>query len=318
MVRLRFSKVGTVSLAIAMACGFFHNGGCRMRTQLEQLLPQGREVEGLVRAGTPQYFSNKQLIEYINGGAELYFAYGFVEMVVCRYQLSDGSNVTVEIYEMDRPENAYGIYSLDTDGSHPEVGQEAAYAAGLLKFWKGRFFVRILAETDSAQTREAATEAGKNVASKIAERGSKPAIVGYVPDSGVIPESVQFFHKQVALNNVYYIADENLLHLDEATDAISYRYRIEDASIRVLFVQYPTDVAATDAFGSFVETYLEADTGAPTVVQEIEDGTFCGAKRTDNFVVLVFEAPARETCLSVLETASRGADRAAANKEGTV
>jgi hypothetical protein len=67
-----------------------------------------------------------------------------------------------------------------------------------------------------------------------------------------------------------------------------------------------------------VETYLEADTGAPTVVQEIEDGTFCGAKRTDNFVVLVFEAPARETCLSVLETASRGADRAAANKEGTV
>lgn len=283
---------------------------------MEQLLPRDREVKRLVRAAPTHHFSDRQLIEYINGGAELYFAYGFMEMVVCRYQLSGGSNVTVEIYEMDRPENAYGMYSLDTDGHHPNVGHEATYASGLLKFWKGSFFVRILAETDSAEIRQTVVETGKSIAGKIEEPGSKPAIVGYVPDSGVVPESVQFFHKQIALNSIYYIADTNLLHLDEKTDAISYRYRIEDVSVRVLLVQYPTDVDALEAFRSFVETYLEADSGAQVVVQEIEDGTFCGAKRTDRFVALVFEAPDRETCVSILEMASSDLGGVMANQEG--
>jgi hypothetical protein len=281
-----------------------------MRTQSEQLLPRDSDVKGLACAGPVQHFSDKQLIEYINGGAELYFAYGFMEMAGCRYRLSDGANVTVEIYEMDRSENAYGVYSLDTDGSHPDVGQEAAYASGLLKFWKGKFFVRILAEGDSAEIQQTVVEAGKSIASKIDERGSKPDIVGYVPDSGVVLESVQFFHKQISLNNIYYIADANLLHLDEKTDAISYRYRIEDVSVRAFLVQYPTDVAALEAFRSFVETYLERDSGDPVVVAKIEDGTFCGAKRTDRFVALVFEAPDRETCVSILETASSDLGRA--------
>jgi len=318
MVRPGLSRFGRVFLAITMACWAFLSGGCRMRTQSEQFLPRDGEVHGLARAGSVQRFSDKQLIEYINGGAELYLAYGFVEMVACRYQLSDGSNVTVEIYEMNRPENAYGIHSLDTTGTHPDVGQEAAYAAGLLKFWKGRFFVRVLVEGGSAEMQRMAIEVGKSIAAKIKERGSKPPIIGYVPDSGVVPESVQFFHKQIALNNIYYIADENLLHLDEKTDAISYRYRVKDVPIRVILVQYPTVVDAEGAFESFVETYLELDSGAEAVVQEIEDGTFCGAKRTDRFVALVFEAPDRETCLNVLETALGGPKRAVANEERAV
>ena len=320
MVPLGLLRYGKVLLAVAMVFGASQGFGCQMKTKVQRLLPREAEVQGLERAGSIQHFASEHLVEYINGGAELYFAYGFQEMVGCRYHLPDGSNATVEIYEMNRPENAYGVYSFDTDGSHPDVGQEATYAAGLLKFWKGRFFVRILAESDSAETKQILVEIGKNVAEKIDEQGSKPPIVRCVPASGVVPDSLQFFHKQICLNNIYYIAAANLLHLDKSTDAISYRYRVEERSVRVFLVEYPSDAAVSAAFRDFVRTYLERNDAPETeevlVIQRIENGTFCGVKRHGNFLALVFEASDRDTCQRVLETASSNLERGTSNEEG--
>ena len=319
MIVSRRLRYGKVLLAVAMICGAFQGTGCRMRTKLEKMLPQEREVTDLTRAGPVQHFAGKRLVEYIDGGAELYFAYGFQETVACKYRLPDGSDVAVEIYAVDRPENAYGLYSFDTEGSHPDVGQEAAYAAGLLKFWKGRFFVRILAESDTVQTKELLVRVGRSIANKIEERGDKPDIVERVPASGVVPESLQFFHKQICLNNIYYIADANLLYLDGSTDAISYRYRAGDSVVRVLLVRYPNDVTASAAFHDFVQTYLDRDSSVDdeesVAIQRIENGTFCGVKWTDCSLALVFEAPDEETCESVLAKASGNVHQASSREE---
>jgi hypothetical protein len=290
-----------------MICGAFQNGGCHVGTKLEEMLPQEREIGGIARAGPVQQFAGKRLVEYINGGAELYFAYGFRDAVAARYRLADGSEVAVEIYQVDRPENAYGLYSFDSGGSHPDVGHEAVYAAGLLKFWKGAFFVRILADSDTDEIKELLVRIGQSIADKIEERGDKPDIVKRVPAAGVVPESLQYFHKQICLNNIYYLADVNVLHLDENTDAISYRYGAGDGVVRVLLVQYPTDAAASAAFRDFLQTYLErdeaVDDGEPVAIQRIENGTFCGVKLTDRSLALVFESPDQETCGTALERA---------------
>ncbi len=307
------SRYGKVLLIAVTICGAFQNGGCHVGTKLEKMLPQEREIGGIARAGPVQQFAGKRLVEFINGAAELYFAYGFRDAVAAKYRLADGSEVAVEIYEVDRPENAYGLYSFDSEGSHPDVGHEAVYAAGLLKFWKGAFFVRILAENDTDEIKQLLVRIGQSIANKIEERGDKPDIVNRVPATGVVPESLQYFHKQICLNNIYYLADVNVLHLNESTDAISYRYRVGDGVVRVMLVQYPTDTAASTAFRDFLQTYLERDEAAddaePVAIQRIENGTFCGVKLTDNSLALVFEAPDQEVCGMVLDRASGREER---------
>jgi len=307
------SRYGKVLLIAVMICGAFQNGGCHVGTKLENMLPQEREIGDIARAGPVQQFAGKRLVEFINGGAELYFAYGFLDAVAVKYRLVDGSEVAVEIYEVDRSENAYGLYSFDSEGTHPDVGHEAVYGAGLLKFWKGAFFVRILADSDTDEIKDLLVRMGRNIANKIEERGDKPDIVKRVPAAGVVPESLQYFHKQICLNNIYYLADVNVLHLDESTDAISYRYRVGDSVARVMLVQYASDAAASEAFRDFLQVYVERDEAlddaGSVVIERVENGTFCGVKLTDKSLVLVFEAPDQETCETALDKASGREER---------
>ena len=300
-------------------CGVSQTPGNLTGARLKQLLPQEGEVRGVDQAGEVRYFAGEQLIDYIDGGAELYFAYNFQEMVAREYRMPDGSRATIEIYRMDRPENAYGVYSFDTHGSQADVGQDATYAAGLLKFWKGTFFVRILADRAGVETERHLILIGRRIANKVAEEGNKPGILKYAPGSGIVPESMQFFHKQICLNNVYYIADDNVLHLDEKTNALSYLLRVGDASVRVILVQYPDNGIGWAAFRDFLGAYLETDSVGedeePIVVQQIEDGTFCGVKRAGNFLALAFEAPDRETCERTLEIACGNIERASSREE---
>jgi len=280
---------------------------------LKSLLPLEDETVQVRPTGETLYFARERLIDYIDGGAELYFAYGFQDMVAREYELAGGSTATVEIYRMDGSENAYGVYSFDTRGSHPDIGQEATYGAGLLKFWQGRFFVRIYGQRAGTEIERALIEVGKGIAKRIGEWGVKPAIVGCIPGSNVIPESVQFFHKQICLNNIYYIADENLLCLGEDTDAISYQYRINGSSARVIVVRYSGDIGASTAFDNFVRRYLERDVTAtklkPILTQRIENGTWCAIRRIRNVMVLVFDAPDEEACRCAIEGASSNVDQ---------
>jgi len=118
---------------------------------------------------------------FINGGAELYFSYNFKELCVQEYQDNEKTHITVEIYEMDRSENAYGVYSFDTDGEHPDIGNEATYGYGLLKFWKDRFFIRIFSSSEEETVRETIFIFGSALASKIYNKGMKPWIVSKIP-----------------------------------------------------------------------------------------------------------------------------------------
>jgi hypothetical protein len=56
-------------------------------------------------------FKGKALYGFMNGGSDLYYEYGFVNLdaLDVRYK---GEEFSVEVYRMDSPENAFGIYSI--------------------------------------------------------------------------------------------------------------------------------------------------------------------------------------------------------------
>jgi len=49
---------------------------------------------------------------------------------------------------MGTSEDAFGVFTHDTDGDRIDIGQEARYRPGWLSFWQNRFYVSIYLEKE--------------------------------------------------------------------------------------------------------------------------------------------------------------------------
>lgn len=112
---------------------------------------------------TTRHFDYDGLWGYINGGADLYFEYGFKSVTVQDFKIN-GSDFKVDIYHMKSPEAAYGIYSVSRFrclhsnllNQHDCVTPYQYIAA------KGKYFLSIANNTGS----EVDQEVGLRVAGK--------------------------------------------------------------------------------------------------------------------------------------------------------
>jgi hypothetical protein len=255
--------------------------------ELKGLLPSSADVPGITEGGRPRIYKGERLFDYMNGGAELYYEYGFEQACVQRYQTPPGE-VTVEIYEMDLPVNAYGIYTFDTKGEHPSIGQDATYERGLLGFWKGRYFVRVFSENE--ELKETILVLGGAIAQKIPDEGERPDIVASIPSFWVEGNSLLYFRGMLALNNSYFLSHQNVLSLGEGSEGITLQYTPETQPLRVIMVRYPGRPHAEEAFQSLQ---------ASEVIKEgvLKEGFFLGKSRKGyggattegDFVILVLD-----------------------------
>jgi hypothetical protein len=255
--------------------------------ELKGLLPSSADVPGITKGGRPGIYKGTKLFDYMNGGAELYYEYGFEQACVQRYQTPPGE-VTAEIYQMDLPTNAYGIYTFDTKGEHPSIGQDATYERGLLGFWKGRYFVRVFSENE--ELKETILVLGGTIAQKITEEGERPEIVASIPSFWVEGDSLLYFRGMIALNNSYFLSHQNVLSLGEGSEGITLQYTPETQPLRVIMVRYPGRSQAEEAFQSFQ---------ASEVIKEgaLKEGLFLGKSRkgyggatvAGDFVIVVLD-----------------------------
>ena len=104
-----------------------------------------RRRPGWSRDGAPQEFVGEDLYTYIDGGAEIYQEYGFRRMVVQDYRSPAGKSVSLEIFEMETPAAAYGMFTFKRSGQGRIVplGSGTELEDYYLNFWKGRFLVTL-------------------------------------------------------------------------------------------------------------------------------------------------------------------------------
>jgi hypothetical protein len=216
---------------------------------LKGFLPSSVKAQGIKikKEGQARTYEGQKLFDYMDGGAELYYEYGFEQACVQRYKAPQGE-VTVEIYQMDTPAHTYGVYTFDTQGEHPPIGQDATYARGLLAFWKGRYFVRAFSESE--EFKEILLSLGRAITQKIPQQGERPDILASLPPQWVVKDSLLYFRGQVALNNGYFLSHQDVLSLGKGADGITFLYNPEIKPLRVLMVRYPGPPQAEEAFRS--------------------------------------------------------------------
>jgi hypothetical protein len=263
-------------------------GGCKHEAMdLRQLMPG--EVGGWRAESPGRVYDRDTLFEYIDGGAELYLAYGFREMVAGRYQKAGEPDIVVDLFDMGSSDDAFGVFTAELQEPEAGVGQGSEYAAGLLRFWKGRFFASVWAEGETATTESSVLAIGEKIAAAIEPPGRTPQLVRALPERGLGERGIRFFHDHASLNLHYFVADGNILGLSEQTEAVLAPYGAGDSAMRVLVIRYPAAGDAEDALASFLDSYLPE--GRRTGMAQVESGTWVGAENRADVVAVVFDAP---------------------------
>jgi hypothetical protein len=170
-----------------------------------QLLTGG--IDGFDLSANPRYFNGENLYELINGGADIYAAYGLREMVTADYRSRSAKRieVSIEIYDLGRVEGAFGRMARFLSGRRDPTGAGVGLPPGLVEhglfggsdaiFCKGPYLVHlVLVDASPHATAESMTQVGQAVlppiaaalAGRMGDSRSRPALLGRFPETGRI------------------------------------------------------------------------------------------------------------------------------------
>ena len=238
-----------------------------------------------------EYKSKEALFDCMDGAAELYLAYGFQRLTVRKFEKSNQPPITLELYEMDSSEDAYGLFSFDRQDEAAGIGQGSEFGGGLLRFWKGKYFASIYADGEGAEVESAILAMGRATAELIQETGPEPKLVDLIPgkDFGLVDRSARYLKSHVLLNQRFFISHQNILNLSRRTEAVLAQYSREKQKTNLLLIRYPGVKEARDAYQSFMGAYLP-DAGGKDLVKT-EDQKWTMARQRGEAVIVVFGAP---------------------------
>jgi hypothetical protein len=230
----------------------------------------------------PKTFTGASLYGYMDGGADLYLEYGFSGAWVDEVTLQ-GVKYTIELYKMNSPEEAFGIYSVSRYHCSciPALSQFTCQAKYQLQIVAGSYYINIINSTGTSADSIVSLKIGEAIVGKIKEA---PASFGsFLPDIPVetINQNAVLVQGELGVRN----GAPDLIDLFE--DIMGYRALIlqqqEQTTVSVIF----DDKEKADAFYSLQSGDGEmsnAETGNSTSKKSV-------VRVSDNHVVITLNQP---------------------------
>jgi len=262
----------------------------------DKILP--RTIAGWTKSGPAKTFTPANLSTYIDGGAELFISFGFKSALSLKYMDAAENEIAVDVFDMGSSPDAFGVFAHSRETIDNAFGQGSEYAAGLLTFWKDRFYVSILAYPETPAKKDVVLELGRTIAGAIADEGALPPIIALLPEENLIPESVKYFHHHIWLNSFYFVSSDNVLDIGNDTPVALGKYRHPGGNLFLLLVRYPDEARAAAAAKKFGRSVLG---GAPDDIVPTKDGRLAGLRRQGGLIAVVFNAPDASTARAILE-----------------
>ena len=262
------------------------------------------EVDGWKLVDGPAVYGPEKTYAYMDGAAELFIAYNMKRLTVLRYEKPGRPAITLEIYRMASPEDAYGLFSFESGEAEAGIGQGSGFGGGLLRFWKGYYFVSTYGDGTGADVEAASLDLGRGVADAMKETGSPPKILDLLPagDAPFARIRTWYLHSHVLLNQCFFVSNKNILNLTGDVEAALARYRAGTQRVHLLLVKYPDVSQAERGLSSFRAAYMAYAGDAPAVKKE--NGRWTVAAKRGAYVVIVFDAPDRKAALKWIAAAS--------------
>jgi hypothetical protein len=215
--------------------------GTEYKEILGTLLPKNREIKGWKITSGPQFFEPQNLWEHINGQAEMYLDYGFERVATAEYAALDGfGSMTIEIYQMQSPKHAFGIYAAERSprDSFIKMGVQCYLSENVLNFWKGFYYVKLISFQTSLETKTILMELAGVIDNKIEGAYSEPGLFACFPENNKIQMSERFIPK-------------NFLGLSFLKDGYRVEYKIGGNIYQVFLVKNGSPDIANEAFTKY-------------------------------------------------------------------
>jgi len=211
-----------------------------------EILPASIGSSGWVRRPDVVLFTGDSLFEYINGAAEMYHKYDFIDLHAAEYERGEAT-VTADVYRFSSANMAFGMYST----LRPEKPDTVMLGIEGFAFdtnWiyvKGAYLVNVYTydsvEMGEVRVIAAAIEAG------LRGTTAKPKVFDVFPEADRVPYSekiyAEAFLSQDVLSDVY------------ALDYMRYDRRL------TLFILEDLDAAKLEAWRAGVEEEHDPDMG---------------------------------------------------------
>ncbi len=154
------------------------------------------------------------LWDLIDGAAELYLEYNFVDLRLGRYLNSDGVEIKVELFRHASEPDAFGIYSQERypDYHFLDIGVQGYREKGVLNFLAGSYYVKISSVQAGSKVQADLLSIATHVDSHLQQRKTWPATLSAFPKAGRKTNTEQYIAKSFLgysfLNGAYVVTYE--------------------------------------------------------------------------------------------------------------
>ena len=252
-------------------------------------------------AGKDAVYDRKSLYDYMDGGAEVYLAFDFRQVFARKYAGPGGKDkeISLDIYDMGTPAEAYGIFSCDREDPDGGIGRDSTFGPGLLRVRQGPYFMVVTSPDEGKDIDAAILAIGKAALPSLGPPGPNPPLLDLLPAEGLKKNRTSYFHSEINLNNRFFIATENILRLGKTTECVFAEYGAGKAGDgNLLIVAYPDRAQAEDALRSFLDGFLPE--GRKTGIAKTEGGRWAAAKTHERWLAVVIDAPSAERAEALL------------------
>jgi hypothetical protein len=233
-------------LSLLIIALFITGSGCSIQAAPpapESLFPSSGAVSGWSTTGDLLNFNRQNLFDLVDGQADSFFAYGFEQVNVRRYQDSQGLKLNIEVWQLASENDAYGLFTASRAGTPVNIGNQGDGDPGLrLIFWQSKYYVHINANQDLPD--DVIMSFAKAMASALPKGGTDPAIVKQLPQPGLEVGSEIYFHQEISIQSEIWLGGSNIMGLGPETQGVVARYTVNNQPAHLLLVAYPSEEKA--------------------------------------------------------------------------
>lgn len=143
-------------------------------------------------------YKPENLWDFINGAADNYLAYGFIDLNVAEYK--KGKDVIkLEIYRHSDNTMGFGIYSSERSPSFNfvDIGAQGYIAGGSINFFKGDYYVKLRTYSKKEKVLKDEETLARRVASLLPGDNAMPPVLSQFPPDGKKPNEEVYIHESV-------------------------------------------------------------------------------------------------------------------------
>lgn len=276
------------------------------RVELGQWVAQGEVLK----------VAGRKLYDVIDGFADIHMGFSYIDSEHLTVRRGKWE-LEVSVFRVDRPDNAYGLYSClrQRDGELVDFADEASYAYGTAVLWRGPYCVEVKDVGEESAPKEEILAVCKALGDAIAGRHRPPELVRAFPREKLVYRGLIYFHNRHPFDQVRYVGVENVLLLGtdvrkpSRVEAVYADYDLPKGREGVLAIRYSKAqqaVKALDLYSASVrEELTSTDDRPPWRTLTGKEGKQTIAFRKDRLLILAFDSSQPNRVRAIVERIAR-------------